>query len=37
VPTGAGSFGNIRRLLSPDIYAPSTGSALYVFELPDRP
>jgi alcohol dehydrogenase (cytochrome c) len=33
VPTGAGSFGNIRRLLSPDIYAPSAGSALYVFEL----
>jgi PQQ-dependent dehydrogenase (methanol/ethanol family) len=33
VPTGLGSFGSMRRLLTPDIYAPDNGSALYVFEL----
>jgi alcohol dehydrogenase (cytochrome c) len=37
VPTGAGSSPNIRRLLSPDVYAPPAGSALYVFELADHP
>lgn len=36
VPTGLGSFGNMRRLLTPDMYAPNNGSALYVFELLDR-
>jgi alcohol dehydrogenase (cytochrome c) len=35
VPAGVGPFPNIRRLLSPDIYAPSYGDALYVFELPE--
>ena len=33
VPTGLGSFGTLRRFLTPDMYAPETGSALYVFEL----
>lgn len=36
VPTGTGAFPNIRRLLSPDVYAPIPGSGLYVFELPGR-
>lgn len=35
VPAGVGAFPNIRRLLSPDIYAPPYGDALYVFELPE--
>jgi alcohol dehydrogenase (cytochrome c) len=33
VPTGLASFGTLRRFLTPDMYAPETGSALYVFEL----
>ena len=36
VPTETGPFSNIRRVVSPDIYAPSVGGALYVFALPER-
>ena len=36
VPTETGPFPNIRRAVSPDIYAPSVGGALYVFALPER-
>ena len=36
VPTEVGPFSNIRRWVSPDVYAPSTGGAVYVFALPDR-
>ena len=36
VQTGVGLFLQPTRLLTPEIYAPNTGSALYVFELPDR-
>ncbi len=36
VPTETGPFTNIRRNVSPDVYAPSAGGALYVFALPDR-
>ena len=37
VQTGVGIFLQATRLLTPEIYAPDTGSALYVFSLPDRP
>ena len=33
VPSGVGPFPNIRRLLTPDVYSPSNGDAMYVFEL----
>ena len=36
VPTETGPFSNIRRIVSPDVYAPNAGSALYVFALPER-
>ena len=36
VPTETGPFSNIRRTVSPDVYAPSIGGALYVFALPNR-
>ena len=36
VPTETGPFSNIRRAVSPDVYAPSVGGALYVFALPER-
>ena len=36
VPTETGPFSNIRRTVSPDVYAPSVGGALYVFALPER-
>ena len=36
VPTEVGPFPNIRRWVSPDVYAPSAGGAVYVFALPDR-
>jgi alcohol dehydrogenase (cytochrome c) len=35
VPTGIGVFRAMTAQLSPEIYQPSNGSALYVFELPD--
>jgi alcohol dehydrogenase (cytochrome c) len=34
VPTGTGLLRPATRLLSPEIYAPTGGNALYVFELP---
>ena len=37
VPTGLGIFRGFTGRLSPDIYQPDTGNALYVFALPDRP
>jgi alcohol dehydrogenase (cytochrome c) len=37
VPTGLGLFRGLTATLSPEIYAPTTGNALYVFALPDRP
>ena len=36
VPTETGPFTSIRRNVSPDVYAPSSGGALYVFALPER-
>ena len=36
VQTGVGLFLQPTRLLTPEIYAPNSGSVLYVFELPDR-
>jgi alcohol dehydrogenase (cytochrome c) len=36
VPTGTGLLRPPTRLLSPEIYAPTGGNALYVFELPAR-
>lgn len=36
VPTETGPFSNIRRTVTPDVYAPSIGGALYVFALPNR-
>ena len=36
VPTETGPFSNIRRVVSPDVYAPPAGGALYVFALPER-
>jgi len=33
--TETGPFSNIRRTVSPDVYAPSGGGALYVFALPN--
>ena len=36
VPTETGPFSNIRRTVSPDVYAPGIGGALYVFALPNR-
>ena len=35
VPSGAGIFRGLTATLSPDIYQPETGNALYVFTLPD--
>ena len=35
VPTGLGLFRAISATLSPEIFAPQGGNALYVFELPD--
>ena len=35
VPTGLGLFRGITATLSPEIYTPDTGNALYVFALPD--
>ena len=35
VPTETGPFTSIRRTVSPDVYAPSSGGALYVFALPE--
>jgi alcohol dehydrogenase (cytochrome c) len=34
---GGGSPRNVPRSISPDVRHPSTGNALYVFTLPDRP
>src|ERR1700680_1447273 len=36
VPTGTGGFLPVPQLLSPEIYHPDVGNALYVFELPDH-
>lgn len=36
VPTGIGVFRALTAVMSPDIYQPNNGNALYVFELPDR-
>ena len=36
VPTETGPFTSVRRYVSPDVYAPSSGGALYVFALPER-
>lgn len=36
VPTGTGLLRPATRLLSPEIYSPTGGNALYVFELPDQ-
>ncbi len=36
VPTGTGLLRPPTRLLSPEIYSPTGGNGLYVFELPDR-
>ncbi len=35
VPTGIGVFRALTAVISPDIYQPTNGQALYVFELPD--
>jgi alcohol dehydrogenase (cytochrome c) len=35
IPTGTGLLRPATRLLSPEIYSPTGGNALYVFELPD--
>lgn len=35
VPTGMGIFLQPTRLLTPELYAPTSGNALYVFELPE--
>lgn len=35
VPTGIGVFRALTAVMSPDIYQPNNGNALYVFELPD--
>ncbi len=35
VPTGIGVFRAMTAVVSPDIYQPTGGEALYVFELPD--
>ena len=37
VPTGAGLFRSVTATLSPEIYQPVGGNALYVFALPDGP
>ncbi len=36
VPTGLGIFRSITATLTPEIYQPTNGNALYVFELPDN-
>jgi alcohol dehydrogenase (cytochrome c) len=36
VPTGIGVFRALTAVISPDIYQPTNGHALYVFELPDN-
>ena len=36
VPTGIGVFRALTAMISPDIFQPTNGHALYVFELPDR-
>ena len=35
VPTGLGILRGVVATLSPEIYVPETGNALYVFALPD--
>jgi len=35
VPTGIGVFRALTAVVSPEIYQPTNGQALYVFELPD--
>ena len=35
VPTGIGVFRALTAVMSPDIYQPNNGNALFVFELPD--
>ena len=35
VPTGIGVFRALTAVMSPDIYQPTNGNALFVFELPD--
>lgn len=35
VPTGIGVFRALTAVIAPEIYQPSSGQALYVFELPD--
>ena len=37
VPTGIGVFRALTAVLSPEIYQPTNGQALYVFELPAAP
>ncbi|MFK7829910.1 MAG: PQQ-binding-like beta-propeller repeat protein [Congregibacter sp.] len=37
VPTGIGVFRALTATLLPDVYQPSNGQALYVFELPSAP
>jgi alcohol dehydrogenase (cytochrome c) len=37
VPTGMGAFRGPTRLLSPEIYPPTNGTAVYVFSLAERP
>jgi alcohol dehydrogenase (cytochrome c) len=37
VPTGTGLFRGVTAALTPDIYQPTGGNALYVFELPSGP
>ena len=36
VPTGIGVFRALTAVISPDIYQPTNGHALYVFELPGQ-
>jgi len=36
-PTGIGVFRALTATMSPEIYQPADGQALYVFELPDQP
>jgi len=35
VPTGLGLFRTVTAVLSPEIYSPESGNALYVFALPE--
>jgi alcohol dehydrogenase (cytochrome c) len=36
VPTGIGVFRALTAAMSPEIYQPADGQALYVFELPEE-